>query len=50
MPGIIKYEVANNRIKPLMLDMTDSYTCSFTEFRPFCINLYYISNFKDFSI
>ncbi len=33
----------------LMLDMRDCYTCSFTEFYPFCPELYYISNFKDFN-
>jgi len=35
--------------KHVVLDMSDSYTCSFTEFSPFCIRLYYFSNFKDFS-
>ena len=31
------------------LDMRDAYTCSFTEFYPFCPKLYYFSNFKDFN-
>ena len=35
--------------KHIVLDMRDSYTCSFTEFYPFCIKLYYFSNFKDFN-
>lgn len=35
--------------KHIVLDMTNSYTCSFTEFSPFCIKLYYFSNFKDFN-
>ena len=34
---------------PVVVDMRDSYTCSFTEFFPFCIKLYYFSNFKDFN-
>lgn len=29
--------------------MRDCYTCSFTEFHPFCPKLYYFSNFKDFN-
>jgi hypothetical protein len=32
----------------VVLDMRDSYTCSFTEFHPFCIKLYYFSAFKAF--
>lgn len=36
MTGLIKYG-------PLY------YTCSFTEFLPFCVKLYYFSNFKDFN-
>ena len=35
--------------KYIVLDMRNSYTCSFTEFFPFCIKLYYFSNFKDFN-
>jgi len=33
----------------VILDMSDSYTCSFTEFYPFCKHLYYFSTFKDFN-
>ena len=33
----------------VMVDMRDSYTCSFAEFLPFCNKLYYFSNFKDFN-
>jgi len=33
----------------VVLDMRDAYTCSFTEFYPFCPKLYYFSNFKDFN-
>jgi len=32
----------------LVLDMRDSFTCSFTEFYPFTPALYYFSSFKDF--
>jgi len=35
--------------KPIVVDMRDFYTCSFTEFYPFCKELYYFSTFKDFS-
>ncbi len=49
MTGIIKYIPINLHKKHVVLDMTDSYTCSFTEFFPFCIKLYYFSNFKDFN-
>jgi hypothetical protein len=32
----------------VVLDMRNSYTCSFTEFLPFCIRLYYFSALKAF--
>lgn len=32
----------------LIIDTRDSYVDSFTEFHPFCKELYCISNFKDF--
>ncbi|MEP7278575.1 MAG: hypothetical protein ABI813_08035 [Bacteroidota bacterium] len=32
----------------LPIDGRDAYTCSFQEFLPFCVKLYYFSNFKDF--
>jgi hypothetical protein len=35
--------------KYLILDMSDCYTWSFPEFVPFCLKLYYFSNFKDFN-
>lgn len=35
--------------KHVVLDMRNSFTCSFTEFFPFCNKLYYFSNFKDFN-
>jgi len=35
--------------QPVVVDMRDVYTCSFTEFYPFCSKLYYFSNYKDFS-
>ena len=38
-----------NREQHMVIDTTDSYTCSFTEFFPFCAALYYFSNFKDFN-
>ena len=33
----------------LIPEINDHYTCSFTEFVPFCPQLYYFSNFKDFN-
>lgn len=36
--------------KYMPLDMTDCYTWSFPEFLPFCLQLYYFSNFKDFNM
>lgn len=33
----------------LILDMSDCYTWSFPEFIPFCSQLYYFSNYKDFN-
>jgi len=43
----------NTRITPmvrhLVLDMSDCYTWSFPEFIPFCPELFYFSNFKDFN-
>jgi len=32
-----------------VVDTRDAYTCSFTEFLPFCRKLYCFSNFKDFN-
>jgi len=32
----------------IVLDMSDCFTCSFTEFYPFTQGLYYFSSFKDF--
>lgn len=29
-------------------DTTDCFTCSFTEFMPFCFKLYYFSSYKAF--
>jgi hypothetical protein len=49
MAGTIKNINFSLHKKHVVLDMTDSYTCSFTEFFPFCIKLYYFSNFKDFN-
>jgi hypothetical protein len=49
MTGITTYNVISYPDKHVVLDMRDSYTCSFTEFFPFCLKLYYFSSFKDFS-
>jgi hypothetical protein len=36
-------------VEHLVLDMSDCYTWSFPEFVPFCPDLFYFSNFKDFN-
>ena len=36
-------------MKIIVRNLNDYYTCSFTEFVPFCLELYYFSNFKDFN-
>jgi len=33
----------------IILDTSDCFTYSFTEFFPFCSKLYYLSSFKDFN-
>jgi len=48
MNTIIKYNATNFSGIRLVLDMTDCYTWSFPEFTPFCSQLYYFSNYKDF--
>jgi hypothetical protein len=49
MQGNITNSLSSFPKKYIVLDMRNSYTCSFTEFLPFCIKLYYFSNFKDFN-
>lgn len=39
----------SNVVEYTILDMSDCYTWSFPEFVPFCAQLYYFSNFKDFN-
>jgi len=49
MTGFVKYDSTIFIHNRLVVDMRDYFTCSFTEFFPFCIKLYYFSNFKDFN-
>ena len=49
MAGNCINKIKNAKKKYLILDTTDAYTCSFTEFLPFCSALYYFSNFKEFN-
>ncbi|MEO6316525.1 MAG: hypothetical protein ABIU63_15100 [Chitinophagaceae bacterium] len=47
----MKQNIVHSRLHPqhyLVIDTRDAYTCSFTEFLPFCRKLYCFSNFKDF--
>jgi len=51
---VCKMTIARTHMKApvaihVILDMSDCYTCSFTEFYPFCKHLYYFSTFKDFN-
>ena len=45
-----RYSKYTNVLFPgaVITDLTDCYTCSFTEFLPFCKQLFYFSNYKDF--
>lgn len=49
MTGTIVHRICNPPVRYIVLDTRDSFTCSFTEFFPFCPKLYYFSNFKDFN-
>lgn len=49
MTGIIQHKVLRKAEKHIVLDTDNSYICSFTEFLPFCLDLYYFSSFKDFN-
>jgi hypothetical protein len=49
MTGMIQNRVLGIAEKHVVLDTENSYICSFTEFLPFCLKLYYFSNFKDFN-
>jgi hypothetical protein len=49
MAGVIQYNKKSSHARFVVLDTRDCYTCSFTEFFPFCLKLYYFSNFKDFN-
>ena len=49
MTGSNKYTSFNRPVTYVVRDMSDSYACSFKEFMPFCLRLYYFSNFKDFN-
>lgn len=49
MTGIIQYNVSRITEKHVVLNTDNSFICSFTEFLPFCLDLYYFSSFKDFN-
>lgn len=49
MKGIVTYFPDLTAARYIVLDGTDRYTCSFTEFSPFCAELYYFSSYKDFN-
>ena len=49
MAGSIRNRSLKTHIRQIILDTKDCCTCSFTEFVPFCLKLYYFSNFKDFN-
>lgn len=45
----LHHTIQHHNARYLILDMSDCYTWSFPEFVPFCPQLYYFSNFKDFN-
>ena len=49
MLGLIIDNNARFSKRYIIPEINDYYTCSFTEFVPFCFKLYYFSNFKDFN-
>jgi hypothetical protein len=49
MTGTSLYKNITHFVKYIILDISNSVTWSFPEFIPFCPQLYYISNFKDFN-
>jgi hypothetical protein len=49
MTGIIQNKIVRVSEKHIVLDTGNSYICSFTEFLPFCLDVYYFSTFKDFN-
>jgi hypothetical protein len=49
MTTLKKNIAKSNSVEYIILDMSDCYTWSFPEFVPFCPQLYYFSNFKDFN-
>ncbi len=48
MLGFIQNKAFDFSKKHIVFDTSNSCICSFTEFLPFCLKLYYFSNFKDF--
>ncbi|HMR91096.1 MAG TPA: hypothetical protein PKC69_02235 [Chitinophagaceae bacterium] len=49
MSGISMHTVSSLSSCYVNPDMRDCYTCSFTEFYPFCPELYYFSSLKKFA-
>jgi len=49
MSGAIIHIILSHSVRYNVLDLMDSFTCSFTEFSPFCSKLYYLTTYKDFN-
>jgi hypothetical protein len=49
MAGKIRNKIFTISEKQTPFDTENFYICSFTEFLPFCLRLFYFSNFKDFN-
>jgi hypothetical protein len=49
MTGAILHTPLTHHVNYVILDISNSVTWSFPEFVPFCLQLYYFSNFKDFN-
>jgi len=49
MSDIMQNKTLTISEKHIGFNTMNSYICSFTEFLPFCLKVYYFSNFKDFN-
>jgi hypothetical protein len=50
MAGAMQHRYLGNVEKHIVLNTGNACICSFTEFLPFCLNIYYFSDFKDLTV
>ena len=48
MTSTLNHIAITRSVRYIVLDTRDSYTCSFPRIVPFCPQLFYFSDFKDF--